>query len=621
MTEIFIKELYLLSFGKFEDKKIIFDRDFNLIYGKNESGKSTITAFIEGILYGFDEGKNRKSFSKKKEIYKPKLSYKYAGYGIFSKDGRDIKVTRNFEDGSYTMIDLSTNKEIQGKKSNINFPGEYLLGINYSLYKSYLSNFQSQKDDPKARENLLERLVNEDIDYNFSANKALEILDDRENKIGSDRAYTKVFYKTRLEIEELENKLYEIGGLKKTYRFDFEKLNKNKDELTNCKLRYDKLKKACDAYKNNRASENYRDYSKWTQHLYDINTKISDYQDVYGLDEKYLENLENEAKQAKNKSYFTNKWEFFSLIMICLGLGFFVNKYFYILAMALALTYFILLSKDKSVNNGEDLYDKYNKTRARYLRYKSLREEKDKVEEVIKILEKQDIKDSSLTNFDLDLDDFDIVKSEEDLDRMLEEISSLNKEIASQEKDLLRIEDKIKDELDLVERLNFLKKKFSDLEKTKKAILLSKNIIRQIVKENPSDFRRLNNRISSIIKEISKNAYESIVFDEKLRAKIRTSEGYYMALDQLSTGFFDQLNFALKLSLNEEVFADIFMIYDDAFINYDRQRLRNALFFLLDSSSKRQVIYFSCHEREKEIFDAEEIKINYIDVEDVWYMQ
>lgn len=90
-----------------------------------------------------------------------------------------------------------------------------------------------------------------------------------------------------------------------------------------------------------------------------------------------------------------------------------------------------------------------------------------------------------------------------------------------------------------------------------------------------------------------------------------------MALDQLSTGFFDQLNFALKLSLNEEVFADIFMIYDDAFINYDRQRLRNALFFLLDSSSKRQVIYFSCHEREKEIFDAEEIKINYIDVEDV----
>lgn len=621
MTEIYIKELYLLSFGNFEDKKIILNQGFNLIYGKNESGKSTLTAFIEGLLYGFDEGKNRRSFSNKKENYKPKLSYKYAGHGIFSKNGRDIKVTRNFDDGSFTMIDLSTNEEIPSKKSNLNFPGEYLLGLNYSLYKNYLSNFQSQKEETKARESLLERLANEEIDYDFSANKAIDILDEKLNKIGSDRAYTKAYYKTKEEIDSLENKLIEIKELKKTYRSDFERINKKKDELLTLKTRYDEVKKLTDAYKNKRARENYKDYSKWTQQLYEINTKISDYQDVYGLDEKYIENLENEAKIAQGKSSINNKFLIFSLIMICLGLGFFVNEYFYILALTLALSYFILISKDQSKIRGEDLYDKYNKTRARYLRYKSLIEEKEKVEEVIKILEKQDIKDSSLNNLDCDIDDFDIVKAEKELDYLLEEMSSLNNEIARAEKAFLMIEEKIKDELDLVERLNFLKKKFSDLEKTKKAIVLSKNIIEEIVKENRRDFRSLNNRANAIIKEISKNAYESINFDEKLRAKIRTREGYFIEQDQLSTGFYDQLNFALKLSLNEEVFRDIFMIYDDAFINYDRQRLRNALFFLLDTSFTRQVIYFSCHEREKEIFDGEDIKINYLNLEDVWYMQ
>ena len=63
------------------------------------------------------------------------------------------------------------------------------------------------------------------------------------------------------------------------------------------------------------------------------------------------------------------------------------------------------------------------------------------------------------------------------------------------------------------------------------------------------------------------------------------------------------------------------MVYDDAFINYDLERLRNALFFLLDASIFRQVIYFSCHTREFEVFKSEGIDINYINMEDVWYMQ
>lgn len=48
-----IKNLNLLSFGKFKNKELDFSDSLNIIYGSNESGKSTISAFIEAMLYSY----------------------------------------------------------------------------------------------------------------------------------------------------------------------------------------------------------------------------------------------------------------------------------------------------------------------------------------------------------------------------------------------------------------------------------------------------------------------------------------------------------------------------------------------------------------------------------------
>ncbi|MDU2584063.1 MAG: hypothetical protein E7C85_01835, partial [Anaerococcus prevotii] len=236
---------------------------------------------------------------------------------------------------------------------------------------------------------------------------------------------------------------------------------------------------------------------------------------------------------------------------------------------------------------------------------------------VLSILRNQDIKDSE-NIFDLeDFENFDIEKAERNLDSYLVDLDKINGEIARDEKSLVSIEEKIEDEVDLVDRLHFLEDKLVEIENKKIAINLAKNTIKKIIDENRNDLTNLNKRANQIIREISKNSFDSIVFDDKLNPKIRTKEDYDMKLDQLSRGFLDQLSFALKLSLNEEAFSKIFMVYDDAFINYDLERLRNALFFLLDAASLRQIIYFTCHDREKEVFESEGIEINYIDMEDV----
>lgn len=617
MTRVFIKEIHMISFGKFEDKKIRFDENFNLIYGKNETGKSTVTNFIEGLLYGFDEGKNKKSFSYKKEAYKPKLSYKYAGSGIFNKDGIDIKVTRNFEDGSYKLINLSSGDEIPSKDSNLGFPGEYILDMTYDIYKNYLTSFQGQRSEQKAKEKLIERLANQDIDYDFSANKAIGILDDKLNKLGSDRAYTKPYLKVKTEIKKIEDRLYEIKSYKKSYEKDFKRLDYNKKRQRSLREKYEKDKEKLDSYKKYRANQNYKDYKKWTDELYKINESIGSYSDVFGLDEEYFLSLEENLGQSKKSQSSNMKYIVFVLVLLFIFLGFSINKYFYLLALSFMLVFIFLINSTKKTEDSRNDLSQYNKLRARFLKYKSLKKEKEKIEDVLSILRNQDIKDSE-SDFDLeDFENYDIEKAEISLDSYLENLDKINVEISREEKNLVSIEEKIEDEVDLVDRLHFLEDKLVEIENKKRAINLAKGTIKKIIDENRNDFTNLNKRANQIIREISKNSFESIIFDEKLNPKIRTKEGYDIMLDQLSKGFMDQLSFALKLSINEEAFSKIFMVYDDAFINYDLERLRNALFFLLDAASFRQIIYFTCHDREKEVFESEGIEINYIDMEDV----
>ena len=47
-----INSCYISSFGKFKNYKIDFADGFNLIYGDNEAGKSTVMSFIKMMFYG-----------------------------------------------------------------------------------------------------------------------------------------------------------------------------------------------------------------------------------------------------------------------------------------------------------------------------------------------------------------------------------------------------------------------------------------------------------------------------------------------------------------------------------------------------------------------------------------
>ena len=64
-------DLYIKGFGKFHDTFLSFEDGLNIVYGKNEAGKSTIHTFIRGMLFGIERQRGRAAKNDLYSKYEP----------------------------------------------------------------------------------------------------------------------------------------------------------------------------------------------------------------------------------------------------------------------------------------------------------------------------------------------------------------------------------------------------------------------------------------------------------------------------------------------------------------------------------------------------------------------
>ncbi|RIW30932.1 hypothetical protein D3H55_16240 [Bacillus salacetis] len=84
-----IKDIHIYGFGKWENFSLNGLNQLSIFYGENEAGKSTIMAFIHGVLFGFPT----KLHSEQR--YEPKTQAKYGGrLTLAMDDGRSLTVER-----------------------------------------------------------------------------------------------------------------------------------------------------------------------------------------------------------------------------------------------------------------------------------------------------------------------------------------------------------------------------------------------------------------------------------------------------------------------------------------------------------------------------------------------
>ncbi|WP_164509432.1 ATP-binding protein [Companilactobacillus jidongensis] len=137
-----LTKVKIYGFGKWSDVEWNFNRDYQVIYGNNEIGKTTLLTFIQSILFGFASARGDEKFQQ----YKPKNGSNYGGELQFvdknnitwivrrvdGKNGGDVTIYRGDQQVPETLI-----TQITGGFTKEDFVGSHVLNDTsiMSIYK------------------------------------------------------------------------------------------------------------------------------------------------------------------------------------------------------------------------------------------------------------------------------------------------------------------------------------------------------------------------------------------------------------------------------------------------------------------------------------------------------
>ncbi len=206
-----IERLEIKGFGKLKDVVITPGDGLNLLYGDNEAGKSTLQAFIFGMLYGLKNGRQTAGSLTPLRRYEPWDGGAYGGALVCSLDnGSTYRIERNFRTGTVKVFD-DCYSDITGDfgigRDKTPLIAERLLGMDEATFTRTVFIRQMElrldEDDSAALAGRLANVAstgNDEVSFN-KAEKAIS--DALKNSVGTGR--------TRIQpLDRLEARLAQL---------------------------------------------------------------------------------------------------------------------------------------------------------------------------------------------------------------------------------------------------------------------------------------------------------------------------------------------------------------------------------------------------------------------------
>lgn len=656
-----INKLKINSYGKLKEKEINFEDGINLVYGQNEAGKSTLIKFIINSFYGISKNKKGKEISDF-EKYKPwsgeefsgKLEYeldnkeKYEIYRDFSKKNPKI-FNENMEDISKEFnIDKNKGNEFFYEQTKIDedlFLSTLAINQNEVKLENQTQNFLIQKianlaqtgDDSTSFKRVIDRINRRQLDEigtERSREKPINVITRKLQELTYEKESLEKYKDFKYEFEEQENNLNnEILNLENENKFLIEIKLLNENE----KIEKEKIK-----IKENIEKEN-------LDKINSINKKINEFKiNNKNILDKYLNN--NLEKKSKNKIIKNNKNKLIKKLNIIFILLILINilqfviiknnilKYIFLLTVPTFLIFYIFLinKENNKIKNNEKLEkNKYNEIK---LQLSNLENEKELIvnnqksnnEELNKIknnfnlknnLEKEKIKNKYLNKIEknkisefLNLNNLENINYE--IEKIQKEINDKKLRLHTLDLDKKNIEPNL-DNLSKIEEdlVNNNEKKLT-LQKLNMSMNLAKEVLNDSYEKMKSSVTpKFTENLSNNISGITEEKYSKVMFNENDGLIVELENGDYVPVNRFSIGTIDQLYLSLRLSMIDELSDETVPIFlDEAFAFYDDERLKNILKYLNVKFSNRQIIIFTCTNREKDIFEKNNIKYNYINL-------
>ena len=607
-------ELHIDGFGKFHDRTISFNDGINIIYGKNEAGKSTLHTFIRGMLFGIERGRGRAAKNDLYTKYEPwENSGTYEGWLRLEKDGTIYRIERRFRKENKSLKIINETKGLE-EEATPAFVSSLLDGLTETMYNNTISigQLKSATEDGMVTE-LKNYIANMNTTGNISLNitKATAFLRNQKRSLEAglipevSREFTSLLAEIRnVEAEiagpEYENQLAAYQNMRTQVKGLIDNTQTQKKDLDE-KLANGK-KVLSDNGFTDRAS---------------VDAMSSDAERLYS--EYNTLNGECNKKSRKVLSGLT-------AVLGVAGLGaaatlgyFNLTAYLPVCGAAAtaAVIFFIIslfiLQKDKEYHR---LFDNTSSELGALL---------------ARHLGDSAVSEDAMNAFRARMGEFSklcdmVTQSEAEIRKFLEDLSNLQTKqagcsemIEKQQRTQWELEKKLEHLSNCKNKAKALKRTLAENDRIHDEIVAI-DLAQETMADLSSSIRDsfglyLNKEASQYITGITGGIYDSMSIDENLNVFLNTKTKL-VPLENVSSGTMDQVYLALRLAaakLLQGSGSGFPLIFDDSFTQYDDERLKTALEWLASAYSG-QIIIFTCHRREAQMLRARQVEFQLIEM-------
>lgn len=618
------------SFGALENETLELKPGLNIISAPNESGKSTWCAFIRSMLYGIDSAQREKGGIKPDKVkYAPWTGAAMSGEMDIEHEGKSITLRRSTKTASAPMREFSavyTGSEDAVPGFRGTDVGEKLTGMPKSVFES--SVFVRQAGLAVGNSPELEKRINAIIstgeDEAVSYTDADELLrawlrKRRHNRSGAipaldsqimdmqrsmDASASAVEERSALEqqlqrsLEDEENAATaskEQGEVRRKGRIAA--LEKLRDALSEAEKRHAEALSRAEALKAAAGTGPF------------AGKDGAEARRVAGVDANRLENF------ALIPSWLNCIIPLIAAaITIAVGLSidklFFVAIIGYVLVFVTFISFMVIRTKKKDLKTFSDNIAKWYE-----LDEASPEAILEKAEDYVRNLEKAEAAQAECEALSDELSknrealraaEEDLLSAAEEsnenplLERAKAESAALKQLLSRKEGELAAMGDPMV----MATELESLQSRRAELMEQYDALSLAISTLREANDEMQQRFSpALGRRAGEIMSVLTEGKYSGLSFSRELDATARR-EGDTVAHEKafLSQGTADQLYLALRLAICELALPEGYscpIILDDALVNFDDERMAQAMELLSALAEERQIILFSCHDREK----------------------
>jgi len=155
----------------------------------------------------------------------------------------------------------------------------------------------------------------------------------------------------------------------------------------------------------------------------------------------------------------------------------------------------------------------------------------------------------------------------------------------------------------LQQELDGVNRRIEALEQTYAALTLAQDTLAQAAGELQRRFApRISARAKDLFGKLTGDRYDRLILGEDLSLSVGAQgEDTLHDTQWRSDGTVDQLYLALRLAVAAELTPEAPLILDDAFVRFDDIRMAAAMALLKEEAAGKQVILFSCQNRESNL--------------------